>query len=76
MWALVWSPQMAANIDTYNAGIAADKVRIPKVVMMLLELGADPKAKDDSGKMAIDYARENENLKETDAFRKLEKASR
>jgi ankyrin repeat protein len=76
VWATVSQPQIAANIDTFNVGIAADKVRIPKVVMMLLELGADPKTKDSDGKMAINYARENENLQNTDALKKLEEVSR
>jgi hypothetical protein len=45
-------------------------------ITALLHFGADPKAKDSSGKMTIDYARENEKLKDSDAFKKLEEASR
>ena len=48
----------------------------PEVITILLELGADPKAKDDSGNMPIDYARNNEKLRDTDIFRKLEEMSR
>jgi ankyrin repeat protein len=42
----------------------------------LLALGADPKTKDNSGKMAIDYARENVELQDTDVLKKLEEVSR
>ena len=48
----------------------------PKVITLLLDLGADPKAKDSSGKMAIDHARKNKNLKNTDVLKKLEEISR
>ena len=41
----------------------------------LLKLGADTKVKDVSGGMAIDYARKNEKLRNTEALRLLEKAS-
>jgi ankyrin repeat protein len=47
----------------------------PGVIEMLLGAGADAKAKDNAGKMAIDYARENENLADTDALRALQSAS-
>ena len=47
----------------------------PEVITALLKLGADPKAKDSSGKTALDYAKENEKLKNTDAFWKLNDAS-
>ena len=47
-----------------------------RLIMILLDAGADPKAKDVSGKMAIDYARENPSLKDTDALKRLEEVSR
>jgi ankyrin repeat protein len=56
-------------------GAAADN-STPEAITVLLGFGADPKAKDTSGKMALDYARENEKLKDTDVFRELEKVSR
>lgn len=48
----------------------------PDAIITLLELGADPKMKHDSGKMAIDYARCNFRLWNTDALKKLEEASK
>jgi ankyrin repeat protein len=48
----------------------------PKAIMALLDAHADPKAKDKNGKMAIDYAREKEELKGTAALKKLEAVSR
>ena len=47
----------------------------PEVIITLLQLGADTKLKDNEGKMAIDYAKESESLKDTDAFKKLSDAS-
>ncbi|MCL1874987.1 MAG: ankyrin repeat domain-containing protein [Synergistaceae bacterium] len=47
-----------------------------EVITTLLNHGTAPKVKDDSGKMAIDYARENENLKNAEALRRLEEASK
>ncbi|MCL1875951.1 MAG: ankyrin repeat domain-containing protein [Synergistaceae bacterium] len=40
----------------------------PEVITILLNAGADPKVRDSSRKMAIDYAKENEKLKNTDVF--------
>ena len=48
----------------------------PEVITTLLNLGADPKAKDELGKMASHYAQRNFKLKNTEALRKLEEASR
>jgi len=48
----------------------------PETVLTLLALGADPKVKDRDGGMAIDYARENPRLDNSDAFTKLEEMSR
>lgn len=44
----------------------------PKVLTVLLEAGADAKAKSNEGKTALDYARENEALKGTQALKLLE----
>lgn len=46
------------------------------LVLILLKAGADAKAKDSTNKTALDYARANAKLKDTDAYRQLEKASR
>lgn len=61
--------------------LAASRSPEPEVaVTTLLDSGANPKAKDNSGKMAIDYARTNKNpnktLQGSDALRKLEEMSR
>ena len=44
----------------------------PEVLKALLEAGADAKAKNNEGKTALDYARMNEKLKDTEALRLLE----
>ena len=44
----------------------------PEVLTVLLEAGADAKAKSNEGKTALDYARENEALKGTQALKLLE----
>ena len=44
--------------------------------MVLLNAGADAKAKDKDGKTAFDYAKDNDALKGTDALKKLEEASK
>jgi adenylate kinase len=46
------------------------------VITALLEFGVDPKARDNFNKMAIDYAKENGALQNTDELRKLEDLSR
>jgi ankyrin repeat protein len=46
-----------------------------EVVSVLLLAGADGKAKDNRGLEAIDYAADNAALKESDAYRQLQKAS-
>ena len=43
-------------------------------VMRCLQTGADPKARDEWGKLPFDYARNNEKLKGTDAYWKLNDA--
>ena len=43
-------------------------------VTVLLEAGADPNARDSDGKLPFDYAEDNEQLKGTDAYWKLNDA--
>jgi len=61
-----FTPLMAAAADNQN----------PEVIMTLLKAGADAKAKDSVGETAFDYAQDNEKLKDTDALKKLEEASK
>lgn len=46
------------------------------VIKTLIEAGAAVNIKDKQGKRAVDYARENESLKGTAAFKKLEELSK
>jgi ankyrin repeat protein len=48
----------------------------PGVVMALLKAGANAKLKNNIGEKAIDCAKDNDNLKGTDALRQLEEASK
>ena len=59
-----WTPLMAAA--DYNPN--------PEVITMLLQAGANGKEKDRSGKTALDYANDNQKLKGTDAYWKLNEA--
>ena len=45
-----------------------------EVLTALLEAGADPNARDSNGKLPFDYARDNDQLKGTDAYWKLNDA--
>jgi len=47
----------------------------PEVITALLVFGARPKIEDKKGKIALDYAKENIRLKNTEALRRLEEAS-
>jgi ankyrin repeat protein len=44
----------------------------PEVIKILLEKGADAKAKDKNGKKAIDYARENPAILNSEVLSQLE----
>jgi ankyrin repeat protein len=55
---------------------AAARNRSPEVIAALLDAGADAKVKDRQGRTAFDFAQQNASLKETDAYRKLEEASK
>lgn len=46
-----------------------------RTLELLLDAGAEVKIKNDKGKMPIDYARENENLKGTKVLERLEQLS-
>jgi len=46
------------------------------VITTLLKAGADAKAKDSAGKSAFDYAQSNAKLKDSDAPKQLEEASK
>ena len=60
--------------DRSNNGVTALNPK-PEVISTLLKAGADGKAKDSKGKTAFDYAQDNWSLKDTDAYRQLQKAS-
>jgi ankyrin repeat protein len=63
-----FTPLMAAAFSNVN----------PEVITVLLKLGADPKLKNihDKDNMAIDYARRNRNLNNTETLKRLEEISR
>ena len=53
---------------------AAEFGENPEIVIALLKAGADAKATSKEGKTAFDYAQDNVNLKDTDAYWKLNDA--
>ena len=75
--ASVGSDLEAKDNNGYTALIqAASKNHNPDVVVALLSAGANAKVKNAKGYTALDYAKVNQYLKNTDAFKKLEEASR
>ena len=62
--------------DGRTALIYAALVDSPDNVNALIDAGAYVKARDKNGKMAIDYARENDKLKGSDALKRLEELSK
>jgi hypothetical protein len=52
--------------------LAARESESPELVSFLLDNDADAELTDNDGKTALDYAAENENLKDTDVYRRLE----
>jgi ankyrin repeat protein len=50
--------------------------KTPEIVTLLLEKGADAQVKDAMGKMAIFYAKLNDQLKGTPAFQELKKSTK
>jgi ankyrin repeat protein len=55
---------------------AAQRNQNPDVVTALLEAGANAKSRDKFRKTALDYAEDNPKLRDTDAYRQLQEASR
>ena len=54
--------------------LAAWKNPEPSVVAALIEGGADPSARDGRGKTPFDYAKDNEALRGTEVYRRLDEA--
>ena len=46
----------------------------PDIITILIESGADGKMTDSEGKTAFDYSKDNENLKDTNAYSQLSDA--
>ena len=73
--------EAGADINAHEADGTTALIRAanvndhPEVIITLLKAGADAKAKDGEGKTALDYAKGNESLQGTDAYRMLEQAS-
>ena len=55
----------------HKAVMSSKAPKVVKVVMALLDAGANPKAETNDGKAAFDLMQENENLKGTDAYWRL-----
>ena len=65
----------AKDTDGWTALMwAAWKSQDLRVITILLKAGADGKEKSNEGKTAFDYAQDNEKLKGTDAYWKLNEA--
>jgi ankyrin repeat protein len=70
-----------ANIDMKNEEgktaliLAAEIGSFPEIVETLLKRGANAKIKDRSGRTALDYSEENENIKDTKAYKLLVEAN-
>jgi ankyrin repeat protein len=69
-------PKAQDNKGTTALIYAATQNTNPEVIMVLLNAGADAQAKDKGGRTAFDYARYRTVLKNTDALKKLEEASK
>jgi ankyrin repeat protein len=81
------NPELGAAMDKAGIEIDSDKGgvtalmlaarynRNPDVINALLNNGANAKIKDHDGRMAIDYAEQNKNLKDTDALLRLKTLS-
>ena len=72
--------QAGANLEARNEygstplhhAVAFEKAEI---VTVLLEVGADPNARDNDSKQPFEYARDNEELKETGLYWMLRQAA-
>ena len=73
-----WLIQQGANIESTNAQgmtplmVAACCNPNPAILQRLLERGANPKARCNKSKTALDYARDNKSLKNSQAIQVLE----
>ncbi len=65
---------MARDSDGQTPLHRAARFGTGEVVVALLETGADPHARDTDGKLPFDYAEDNEQLRGTDAYWKLNDA--
>ena len=54
--------------------IAARNNKNPEVIEALLKAGVDAKAKDEDGKTALDYAKDNKKIYKTKVYWKLNDA--
>jgi len=54
--------------------LAAEHYSHPAIITTLLNLGADPNAKDAEGKTALDYLRANKKLNKSPALSALQRA--
>ena len=53
---------------------AANSNENPEVILLLLGAGADGRARNRDGKTAFDLAKDNEHIRDTDAYRRLDGA--
>ena len=60
----------------YSTEHTENSLTNPETVKALIDAGFNVKHKDNDGKMAVDYARENPELKGTDALKRLEELSK
>jgi ankyrin repeat protein len=74
--------EAGADINAHNAFghtalmVAAMYCEAPDIITALLDAGAETKVKDKKGRMVFDYAQENWRMAGTEAYRRLEEASR
>jgi len=71
-----WAPEPNATRGWTPLFFAVARLSNPEVIIAMLEAGADARIRAYDGRKAIDFARENPNLTNTEALRRLEAASR
>ena len=64
-------PGARNEVDFTALHVAAERNENPSVITALIEGGADPGARDEWGKTPFDYAEDNEALRGTDAYWRL-----